>query len=140
METVSIRETNLFLFLLLWSKFKPGFGDKADGIDLLMALPPPSSIGVERGIVHLKQTWGQKACNFGWATFEWASCIIDTFVKQWTPWSSLSYNLASMAGLMFGSMSSEAHRFTLHRVDDQCRLAGLEPRLVSELRLPYPPL
>ena len=55
------------------------------------------------------QTWDQKALGFGWVTFRWASCIIDTFVsfvKHWTLLSSSSYNQASMPRPRFGSMSS----------------------------------
>ena len=57
------------------------FRDKADSIYLLLALPipgflaGPSGISVGLDIVHQRQTRG-----FGWITFGWANCIIDTFV------------------------------------------------------------
>ena len=46
---------------------------KNTGINLRLALTLV-------GTVQQKQTWGQKAPGFGWATFGWVSCIIDTFV------------------------------------------------------------
>ena len=52
---------------------KKAYGCKADDINLLLALTPV-------GIVQQRLTWGRKAPGFGWAAFEWASFIIDTFV------------------------------------------------------------
>ena len=46
---------------------------KADGINLLFVLALV-------GIIQQRQTWGRKVPNFGWATFGWVSCNIDTFV------------------------------------------------------------
>ena len=46
-----------------------------------------------------------------WATFGWASCMIDTFVPlvlHWTLLSSLSYNQAY--GSLFGSKTSQVHQ------------------------------
>ena len=57
----------------------PCFGGKADGINLLLALPTPCILAWLSG-VYVWQTWSQKTPGFGWATFEWASCIIDTFL------------------------------------------------------------
>ena len=48
-------------------------GIEADVINLLLALTPV-------GFVQQRQTWGQKGSSFSWATFGWASCIIDNFV------------------------------------------------------------
>ena len=55
------------------------YGNKADGINLLFALPSLSVICIGRSIVHVRQTWGWKAPGIGWATLSWVSCITDTF-------------------------------------------------------------
>ena len=69
------------------------------------------------------QTWGQMAPDFGWTTFGWAGCIMDTFVilvQYWTSWPSLSYNQAHVLGHRFGSMSCSAHLAHIALwVDDQ---------------------
>ena len=65
------------------------------------------------GTVQQRQIWGRKATKFCWATFGWASCIIDNFVtlvKHWTLLSSLSYNQAYVRGPRFGSTTSLAHQ------------------------------
>ena len=46
---------------------------KVDAINWLLAL-------ILVGTVQQRQTWGRKAPGFGLATFEWVSCIIDTFI------------------------------------------------------------
>ena len=76
-----------------------------------------SDICVGQGIVQQRQTWGQKAPGFSWVTFGRATYSIGTFVAfvlLWTSLSSLSYNQASVPGPNHGSMSSKAHRLTLH--------------------------
>ena len=55
---------------------------------------------------HLRQTRSRTVPGFGWASFGWANCMIDTFVEHRTSWFCWSYNLASVPGFMLGSMCS----------------------------------
>ena len=71
-----------------------------------------SGIRAGRLILHGRLV-AERPLGFNWATFRWASCIIDTVVTlvlHWTQWCSLSYNQAYVPGPRFGSMSSQAHQ------------------------------
>ena len=78
---------------------------------------------------------------FGWATFGWVSCNIDTFVplvKHWTLLSSLSYNQAYVQGPRFGFISSFAHQAHIALwVDDQQSPASARARSSSPLNPHY---
>ena len=51
----------------------PRSGIEADGINSLLVLTLANT-------VQQRQTWGRMTLSFGWATFGWVSCNIDTFV------------------------------------------------------------
>ena len=114
---------------LVWWKAEinngPCSGYEADSINLMLALTSAgflagaSGIRVGQGTVHLNHTRGRKDPGFSWATFGWASSIIDTFdtfVSQKIPLFSLRYNLPSVPWPMFGSISCQPHPCTLHQV------------------------